>query len=162
MRGLALTRISLALQLMLVVNVFCLVAGARSVHARKTYRNDQKIALVVAPIGDTSLHRRWLNNRSDADDATERNWDLVALYYGSTPDTFKCPECVGVQVFQGAKWRVVSHFLNSSMWRLDLSHRYEMVMVADDDLELPLTMLNRFFQIFKAFKLLLAQPAVCP
>lgn len=120
-------------------------------------RNAKRFALIVAPVGDGSFHTKWLASAKEAG----RNWDLAVLYYGRRP-FFRCRECVAVIRTGGAKWRLMSGFLNSTVWTDQLSQRYEMVMVADDDLDMQASRLNRFFKIFRDFRLLIAQPSVCP
>ena len=120
-------------------------------------RNAKRFALIVAPVGDGSFHTKWLESSKEAG----RYWDLVVLYYGRSL-FFRCRDCVAVVRTAGAKWRLASGFLNSTLWVDQLSHRYEMVMIADDDLDMKASVLNRFFKIFRDFRLLLAQPSVCP
>jgi len=131
--------------------------GRRCLPFNANLSKDKK-ALVVAPIGDFSFHNSWLRTV----DGECRNWDLFAMYYGSHPESFSCPDCLGIQNFQGAKWRIISKFLNSTTWRHDLSHRYDIVMFPDDDLQLSSTVLNKFFEVFDSFGLVLGQPSVCP
>lgn len=119
-----------------------------------------KFALILAPIGDTSFHTSWF--QSAVETGTNRNWDVAVLYYGQSPEKFTCNECVATLKLKGAKWRLVSAFLNSTTWNEDLAHRYSLVMVADDDLTLRAGMLNRFFQLMKDYNLILAQPSICP
>ena len=70
-----------------------------------------------------------------------------------------------VQVIHGGgtKWFLLHAFHTSSPkeWAA-LAGQYEAVMVADDDLRFDTCTLNRNFEIFRAYSLLLAQPSVCP
>ncbi|KAG7668622.1 hypothetical protein NADE_006671 [Nannochloris sp. 'desiccata'] len=119
----------------------------------------KRFALIVAPAGPSSRHQEWLDSaRLNAG----RNWDLALIYYGPDGDKFNCKECVAVTVASCAKWRCLSGFLNSTLWNDDLYHRYEAVMVADDDLGMKAGSLNMFFKIFRDYRLILAQPSVCP
>lgn len=142
-------------QFLLIFVLFCAEPLTSTARSLKASHSNQRDALVVAPIGDTSLHKTWLH------DAHNRTWDLVALYYGDDPESFKCNECVGVQPSRGAKWRIISKFLNSTLWK-KLAPKYNIIMIADDDLELPSDMLDSFFKLFKEYNLILGQPSVCP
>lgn len=119
----------------------------------------KRYALIVAPAGPLSRHQEWLDS---ARPNTGRNWDLALIYYGADGDKFKCKECVAVTIASCAKWRCLSGFLNSTTWNDDLYHRYEAVMVADDDLGMTAGSLNLFFKIFRDYRLILAQPSICP
>ena len=119
-------------------------------------RNAPRFALIIVPAGDTSLHTQWLKSAETAG----RNWDVALMYFGEEKG-YKCKECVGVLPVAGAKWHCLSAFLNSSLWTEKLSKRYEAVMVADDDLTMRAGVLNRFFKIFRDFRLTIGQPAVC-
>jgi hypothetical protein len=120
--------------------------------------NAKRYALIVAPAGPSSRHQEWL----DSARRTGRNWDLALIYYGPNSDNFKCEECVAVQISSCAKWRCLSGFLNSTTWNDELYDRYESVMIADDDLGMKAGSLNLFFKIFRNYRLILAQPSVCP
>jgi hypothetical protein len=120
--------------------------------------NSKRFALVIAPAGPLSRHQEWL----DSARRTGRNWDLALMYYGPNGDQFKCKECVAIYISTCAKWRCLSGFLNSTAWRDILYHRYEAVMVADDDLGMKAGSLNLFFKTFRDYRLILAQPSVCP
>ena len=120
---------------------------------------EQRFALVVAPVGGTSHHPEWLESALTAG----RNWDLVLLYFGDEGDSFTCDECVAIFHGRGAKWRLLSTFLNSTIWNEDLKNRnYSVIMAPDDDLTMTAGSLNLFFKIFQQYNLLIAQPAVCP
>jgi hypothetical protein len=120
--------------------------------------NTKRFALIIAPAGPSSRHEEWLSSAR----RSGRNWDLALLYYGPDGDNFKCKECVAVSIAACAKWRCLSGFLNSSTWNDDLYHRYEAVMIADDDLGIKAGSLNMFFKTFRDYRLILAQPSVCP
>ena len=128
-------------------------------------QQQERFAVVLTPVGDDSRHDAWL---ASAAAVGGRNWDIVALYFGHAHATdYQCQECVAVQRLNGAKWRLVSAFLNSTTWngtggrRRGLSRRYKYVMIADDDLDLTADILNRFFVIVRSFNLTIAQPSVC-
>lgn len=120
--------------------------------------NTKRFALVMAPAGPASRHQEWLHSARHAG----RNWDLALIYYGPEGDKFKCSECVSVTFAKCAKWRCLSGLLNSTEWNDNLLHRYESVMVADDDLGLKAVSLNLFFKTFRNYRLTLAQPSLCP
>ena len=63
----------------------------------------------------------------------------------------------------GTKWFLLHALYKShpKEWAA-LAEQYGAVMVADDDLLFDTCTLNRSFEIFRSYSLLLAQPSVCP
>ncbi|KAL3156458.1 hypothetical protein ABBQ38_000763 [Trebouxia sp. C0009 RCD-2024] len=111
--------------------------------------------LIVAVIGDTSMHTRWLE---DADDA---NWDLAVIYYGSLPHKFTCAKCMHVELGKGAKWKLVYQFTQSGAFAEHYMHRYTQVYVPDDDIIQLAASINELFNIQETYGLELAQPSLC-
>jgi hypothetical protein len=112
--------------------------------------------LIIAPVGSNFNASKWMTHPELA------TYDIIALYYGSNP-TFSCLLCKEVILGAGAKWALLNRFINDkpSMWA-EFSKQYKAVMVPDDDVEFFDTCtINRIFEVFDAYKLLLGQPSLC-
>jgi len=118
----------------------------------RTYRRRH---LIVAPVGSAFDASKWMNHPNHS------TYDIIALYYGNAVD-FSCPLCKYVINLKGSKWQLLNSFIrqNQSLWNT-LATEYSIVMVADDDLEFDTCMLNRAFELFSSYRLLLAQPSLC-
>jgi hypothetical protein len=114
----------------------------------------QRRALVIARVGDASLHPGWLAGAAPG----SRNWDLHLSYFGDRPDPFQeRPDDVTLTIEKGTK----SIGLNASMDKLaDRIWTYDWMWVLDDDLAADLATLNRFVEIVEEYELDLAQPAL--
>ena len=114
----------------------------------------QRRALVIARVGDASLHPGWLAGAAPG----SRNWDLHLSYFGDRPDPFQeRPDDVTLTIEKGTK----SIELNASMDKLaDRIWTYDWMWVLDDDLAADLATLNRFVEIVEEYELDLAQPAL--
>lgn len=97
--------------------------------------------------------RSWLN----APDAA--SWDLILIHYGDGPGQY-CPECKEVYQAKGPKWRLVHELFKSPDWE-GLRQHYRAVMLADADLLLDTCTINRAFEVFHEYNLLMAQPSLC-
>jgi hypothetical protein len=96
--------------------------------------------LIVARVGDRSLHAGWLEG--------QRNWDLALSCFGSKPPA-AADQCVAVEHVVGPKWGPLHHFITE---HLSLVRRYRYVMLPDDDLRMTAADLNRFFDPFLSFR----------
>ena len=101
--------------------------------------------------------RSWLEQPAGGG---ERNWDLLAIYYGDAPARFSCAACVGVAAAQGPKWRLAGALLSAAAWQTLAAH-YAATMFADDDLEMTAAVVSATFDVLHARQLLAAQPSVC-
>ena len=105
--------------------------------------------LVVARVGENSLHRAWLQSATP-------DFDTVLLFYGKTvPQTWAQD---GLETYQipGSKWEGITAYLdNTSNWR-----SYDRVFFPDDDLLFDARMLNRFFSLSEQLGADLSQPAL--
>jgi len=112
--------------------------------------------LIIAPVGSNFNASKWMTHPNLA------TYDIVLLYYGADK-SFSCPLCKAVIPGAGAKWGLLNRFLDKepTMWD-EFSKQYKAVMVADDDVEFFDTCsINRIFEVFTAYKLVLGQPSLC-
>jgi hypothetical protein len=111
--------------------------------------------LIIAPVGSKFNASRWLTHPQHA------SYDIIALYYGNH-SSFTCPLCLATLQLPGTKWYLLNTFLkqNATFWS-ELVERYDAVMVADDDIAMDTCVINRAFELFDAYGLLLGQPSLC-
>ena len=114
----------------------------------------QRRALVIARVGDASLHPGWLAGAAPG----SRNWDLHLSYFGDRPDPFQeRPDDVTLTIEKGTK----SIGLNACVDKLaDRIRTYDWMWMLDDDLAADLATLNCFVEIVEEYELDLAQPAL--
>src|SRR5690348_4500205 len=104
--------------------------------------------LVVARVGDNSLHRQWLSGR--------RNFDLALDYYGD--ETGKWSEDADLyRQTKGAKWPALSQFVQENR---ELVDGYECVWFPDDDLLATGDVVSDMFELTRSLGVGLAQPAL--
>jgi hypothetical protein len=108
--------------------------------------------LIFVRTGDSSLHKSWVVPRA------KRNYDLFISYFGSNPGTFR-DDGEYYEVASGLKYPAFTKLLNE---RAELVYSYDAVWIPDDDLLTSATLINRMFDLFHRYKLLLAQPALAP
>lgn len=107
--------------------------------------------LVLARVGDTSLHRNWIQGAA-------RNFDLYLSYYGSVPGRY-AGEGDFLKEAKGLKWPIVHEHLVQENRLID---QYEAVWFPDDDLLMDAAGISRMFELFMAFGFSLAQPSLTP
>lgn len=106
--------------------------------------------LIVSRAGDTSLHKEWLVPN------IERNFDLFLDYYGDQPNMFK----------EDATYYTASKSIKyNSLFALIENYKsiifdYKAVWFPDDDLSTNCVNINKMFDLFSSYDLLLAQPAL--
>lgn len=105
--------------------------------------------LVILRAGDQSLHPQWVAK-------ADRNFDLLVSYYGQTPDMHR-DSCDLYETRRGPKWPCLGELLDQHP---ELVERYEAVWLPDDDLAADTDTLSRMFDLFHAYQLQLAQPAL--
>lgn len=105
--------------------------------------------LVIARVGDNSLHSHWLKNAT-------ANFDLFLSYFGDKPKHFQ-EEANYYEQVKGGKWPVV-HKLIEANW--DVISQYDAVWIPDDDILADAKTINNMFSLFEGFNLALAQPAL--
>lgn len=122
--------------------------------ARKPVTRGLRTNLVVAAVGDSSIHERWFE---DFDHAT---WDLAAFYFGNRND-FACGECVHVESGSGTKWSFLYKFAKSDLFQKKFARQYKQLYVTDDDIVQTSASISRSFALMQQYGLLLAQPSLC-
>ncbi|WP_298771605.1 hypothetical protein [uncultured Shewanella sp.] len=105
--------------------------------------------LVIARVGDNSLHPYWLEN-------AEPHFDLFLSYFGDKPEYYRVQADYYEQV-KGGKWPMI-HQLIEKNW--ELISQYEAVWLPDDDIMTDACNINKMFTLFDSFHLALAQPAL--
>ncbi|KAL4430961.1 hypothetical protein ABPG75_006217 [Micractinium tetrahymenae] len=112
--------------------------------------------LLVVPVGnDVSSVLEWLDLPDSA------TFDVVLLHYGSADPPPACPACAAVLHIAGPKWHLLWQATRLPVWRTLIAGK-RAVMVADDDLVMDTCSINRAFEVFSAYGLLLGQPSLCP
>ncbi len=104
--------------------------------------------LVLAAVGDDSLHARWRRGGT--------TFDLFLVYYGDGPDRFSGDADYYLRM-PGQKWHLVHYALSE---RPELIDRYDAFWVPDDDLRIAGSDVDALFAVFHEHELQLAQPAV--
>ncbi|WP_299804450.1 DUF707 domain-containing protein [uncultured Shewanella sp.] len=105
--------------------------------------------LVIARVGDNSLHPRWLENAAP-------NFDLFLSYFGDKPNHYQAEATYYEQV-KGGKWPII-HKLIENNWAF--ISQYDAVWLPDDDIMTDANTINKMFSLFDGFGLALAQPAL--
>lgn len=104
--------------------------------------------LVVSICGDESMHKIWIDNNP--------NFDLFVVYYGDTKDKYS-NDGLYYATGKGTKFVILADVVDKNEI---LFSQYENILVPDDDLYITASDWNRFFQLFKDYKLCLAQPSI--
>jgi len=104
--------------------------------------------LVVARVGDSSLHPTWVQG--------ERNFDLVVDYYGDTPGRWNG---TADRVFEnkGSKWKGLHALVRANPGLLD---GYEAVWFPDDDIATDAATISELFALHANLGLGLSQPSL--
>ena len=105
--------------------------------------------LVMARVGDKSLHAKWLQG-------AERKFDLYLSYYGSQPGRYR-EQADHWRERGETKWPALHAHLEEDR---ELLSGYEAIWMPDDDLLVDAAGINRMFEVFATFELSLAQPAL--
>lgn len=107
-------------------------------------------ALVIARVGDESLHGTWCAPRS------ERTFDVALDYYGDDPGRY-ADECDFYTHTPGTKFPAVATWIHDHG---DVLDNYDFVFLPDDDLACSPGDIERLVRVAAAFDLWLAQPAL--
>ena len=106
--------------------------------------------LVIVRAGNSSLHPQWLAGAKD------RSWDLLVNYFGDDPDKYKNQDILRIDS-KGPKWPALKALIENHR---DLVSRYDYVWLPDDDIACTASDINKLFEIARAEKLALCQPAL--
>lgn len=107
--------------------------------------------LVIARVGDSSLHPNWLNGSGE-----ERNWDLIVNYFGSDPDKYRGGDWLRIDS-EGLKFPALYELIHGQE---QLIRQYDYIWLPDEDLLCGCQDINRLFDICRREDLDLAQPAL--
>lgn len=105
--------------------------------------------LIIARVGDASLHPLWLASPT-------RTYDLFLSYYGKTEGKYST-DAEYYETRTGTKWGGIFELLEAN-W--DIVKDYDAVWMPDDDISMAPTDIVKMFDMFHAFELSLAQPAL--
>lgn len=109
----------------------------------------QRRFLVMARVGNASLHRRWISGEG-------RRFDLFLSCYGDRPQEYAA-DAEYLREMKSTKWPAWNaHILEERA----LVASYDAVWFPDDDLLIDTAGINRMFDLFMAFELAMAQPAL--
>jgi hypothetical protein len=110
------------------------------------HRNKSPKNLVFSSVGDINNADSWISHPE------KKNFDLVVYYYGNKEK----PEIKADLVIKrkGLKFENFYHYLNTHN-----INNYESVWVVDDDIIMDTLSINKMFNIFKQYKLWIAQPS---
>lgn len=106
----------------------------------------EKDSLVIATVGDKSLHRQWLDGEG---------YDTCLIYYGDNegyPEESKY-----YYTMKGPKYHLIKKVLKSNP---ELVENYVYFWLPDDDVLLEAQAVTKLFQYMQFFKLELGQPAI--
>lgn len=107
--------------------------------------------LVIARVGDRSLHPAWLRGATP-------EFDLFLSYFGDEPDRYR-DDCAHYHRKKGGKWPVLGELVEEHR---EVISGYDAVWLPDDDLLADAATLNRMFALVEEHGLALAQPALTP
>lgn len=106
--------------------------------------------LVIACVGNDSLHKEWLK-------VEEPNFDLILIYYGDGKEFDYINDCKLLVQGKGFKFKLIESFI-SEYW--DDIKDYEYISFTDDDLLGDAHCFNNLFLKMKEYNLWIAQPAL--
>lgn len=107
--------------------------------------------LVIACVGDGSLHPGWLPPAGMAP-----AYDLLLIYFGDTPERYR-EQCQHYVMRKGSKWELLTAVITEQR---ELISRYEAIWLPDDDIRADASTIAKMFNIFNVEELALAQPAL--
>ncbi|WP_240464803.1 DUF707 domain-containing protein [Paraferrimonas sp. SM1919] len=108
-----------------------------------------KAFLIIARVGDSSLHGQWLQGANPL-------FDLYLSYYGDTQQRYQ-QDCQFYEQQKGGKWPILAEIIERD-W--DVISQYDAVWLPDDDLMADAATINRMFSLFYGLGLQLGQPAL--
>ena len=103
--------------------------------------------LVIAAVGDSSLHKHWMSNK-------DSDYDLALIYYGNKDGYAKDASVYTTN--RGTKFHLIADLFESNP-RLS---EYEHVWMPDDDLIIDPASINKLFKMNKEYDLWISQPSI--
>lgn len=104
--------------------------------------------LIIARVGDDSLHPNWLQD-------DQPNFDLFLSYFGDEADRYK-EQATFYEQQKGGKWPKIGELIDQ-YW--ELINTYDAVWFPDESVLANAKTINRLFALFDGHQLSLAQPA---
>lgn len=114
------------------------------------FRKTDKRFLVMARVGDDSLHKEWLHPHG------HKIFDLYLEYYGDGRNDYQ-GDCDFYGVAKETKW---PRFYKVIEENKELIFQYDAIWMPDDDIRTNCATISRMFHTFMVYNLLLAQPAL--
>lgn len=105
--------------------------------------------LIIARVGDRSLHPHWLTDGQPM-------FDCFLSYFGDEPDKYR-DQATYYEQKKGGKWPEIARIVQEN-W--SVVSQYQAVWFPDDDLLCNAADINRLFSFMLAFDIALAQPAL--
>ena len=107
--------------------------------------------LVIATVGDDSIHPHWLLDKPE--------FDLVLLYYDNNPEVASSYTKYTPHVFSGKgfKWWLIKAFIDNN---LEFVSKYDYIWFPDDDVFLNSLDINKLFNTSREHNLWISQPAM--
>jgi len=108
--------------------------------------------LVILCAGDNPAHLFF-------EDANERKYELLVLYYGDNKEQFKnkFKAFNHFSSIKGYKFHIIKKYYNENIM---FFKKYKSILMPDDDIFLKTKNINYFFKIFNDNQLMLAQPSL--
>lgn len=107
--------------------------------------------LVLAVVGDSSVHTTWLTGNSP------RSFDLCLIYYGDAPNRF-APDADFYFEGKGIKFALTHELAQNGL--ADILFRYNQVWMPDDDIAADTIQINQLFDLAAQYRLAICQPAI--
>lgn len=104
--------------------------------------------LVIARVGDKSLHPKWLEGNP--------HFDIYISYFGDEVERYK-DHATYYEARKGGKWPVIAELIEREE---ALVGQYDAIWLPDDDLLADAATINKMFALFIGFELQYAQPAL--
>jgi hypothetical protein len=103
---------------------------------------------VIAAIGESSLHRKWINKSA--------RFDLHLIVYDDSYEIFKSDSLYVTQA-KGYKFTLIHDYLSNNQPIID---QYDYFFMPDDDILINTAGIHKLFRYMKKYNLDIAQPAV--
>lgn len=106
----------------------------------------KKKNLILATVGDLSLHRHWTKGIN--------NYDTFLIYYGNS-NGYK-EQSTFYKEAKGYKYHLLKETIDENPWLLE----YDYIWLPDDDIYATPEDIDYLFYLMKEYKLLLSQPTI--